>query len=55
MRNNNGLWISPLSVDGLVGGFPVACVVGVVSPYGGGGVVAVLVGLGGVGVLVVVG
>ena len=46
MLNNNGLLFSPLNVDGLVVVFPVACVVGVLSHYGVGGVVVVLVGLG---------
>ena len=55
MRNNSGLLILPLSVDGFVVGFSVACAVGVLSHCGVGGVVVVLVGLGWVGVVLVVG
>ena len=56
MRNNSGLWIRPLSVDGLVGGFPVACVVGVVSPLWCWWCCGCMVGLcGGCRVVVVVG
>ena len=54
MLNNNGLLVSPLSVDGLVVGFPVACVVGVLSHSVVGGVVVVLLGFGWVGWAVVV-